>query len=136
MKNRKKIAIAVVLTLVVAGTLAGVAGVAGTPGEVKRAWVNSDGIVDVSKVPERYGVLDHTGAHVGFIETRHLYGEDDVYPQPVIDADGNLIGHIGDNGFWALGGEEPVLEGAYSAVEEYGASGELIHKQVFGQSPD
>ena len=138
MKNRSKIAIAVVLVLGVAAVIAGVA--ASDGGETRefqerldaRPWVDANGMVDVTKMPRLEGVADHTGALVGYVETRHTYGDEFVYPQPVIDADGNLVGHIGENGFWALGTEEPVIEDAYTVVEEYDADGQLIFRQVIG----
>ena len=52
--------------------------------------------------------------------------ETDLYPLPVLGPDGQLVGHIGENGFWALGEPEPFIEGSYTVVEEFDASGELI----------
>ncbi len=138
MKNSSKIAIAVVLVL---GVAAVIAGVAASDGEETREfqealnarpWVDANGMVDVTKMPPREGVVDHTGAHVGFVETRHTHGDEFVYPHPVVDADGDLVGHIGENGFWPLGEEEPVIEDAYTVIEEYDADGKLIHKEVIG----
>ena len=138
MKNRSKIAIAAVFVL---GVAAAIAGVAASDGEETREfqealnarpWVDANGIVDVTKMPALQGVVDHTGAHVGFVETRHTHGDEFVYPYPVIDEDGNLVGHIGENGFWPLGTEEPFIADAYTVIEEYDANDKLVRREVIG----
>ena len=69
----------------------------------------------MSKLPPTEEVIDRTGAVVGTVETKdNLAG---VYPLPVTGPDGRLVGHIGINGFWALGEPEPVIEGAYTVLE-------------------
>ena len=77
-------------------------------------WENEDGTIDMSKLPPTEEVIDRTGAVVGTVETKdNLAG---VYPLPVTGPDGRLVGHIGINGFWALGEPEPVIEGAYTVL--------------------
>ena len=135
MKNRSKIAIAAVLVL---GVLAAIAGVAATGGqesfdavyteENRPVWVDENGIWDNSLLPSTFDVLDHTGAVVGQVETTH-YGTE-LYPLPVIDSDGNLVGHVGENGFWRVGEEEPFIEGAFTVIEEFDADGERTRHEI------
>ena len=64
------------------------------------------------------------------METRHTHGDEFVYPHPVVDADGDLVGHIGENGYWPLGEEEPVIEDAYTVIKEWDADGNLIRNEI------
>ena len=139
MKTRNKIGIAVIVVL---GAFAAIAGVAATGGqesfdavyteENRSAWVDENGIWDNSLLPSTFDVLDHTGAVVGQVETKH-YGTE-LYPLPVIDSDGNLVGHVGENGFWRVGEEEPFIEGAFTVIEEFDDSGELISSRTIYDS--
>ena len=130
MKHGSKIAIAAVLVL---GVLAVVTEmVAAQVVSTRPSWENVEGVWDMSNLPANENVIDHTGVVVGIVETRH-YGTG-LYPRPVIGPDGNLVGHIGENGFWALGEPEPVTEGAYTIIEEFDASGGLISSQTIYES--
>ena len=79
-------------------------------------WVNENGIVDMSKYPATMDVLDRTGALVGTVETKYLRTSKRI---PVIGADGEIVGHFGPNGYWALGELEPVIEDKVTTIEEY-----------------
>ena len=85
-----------------------------TPGRLP--WVSEDGIGDPALYPEFIEVLDSSGNVVGTLEPR-LLDESDV--APVKDSDGEVVGHFGPNGFWALGDPEPASRGT-TTVEEYG----------------
>ena len=89
-------------------------------------WENEDGTMDVTKLPATRTVVDLTGAIVGTISTDYMVSGDRPTELPVTGPDGQLVGHIGPNGFWALGEPEPVREGAYTVIEEFDESGELI----------
>ena len=102
MRIRVTIAAAV---LVVAVLVAAVVAAWGGSDTFRPPWENEDGIWDMSQLPATENVLDHTGAVVGVVETRHY--ETDTYPLPVLGPNGELVGHIGENGFWALGEPEP-----------------------------
>ena len=140
MKTRNKIGIAVIVVL---GVFAAIAGVAATGGqesfdavyteENRSAWVDENGIWDNSLLPSTFDVLDHTGAVVGQVETKH-YGTE-LYPLPVIDSDGNLVGHVGENGFWRVGEEEPFIEGAFTVIKEWGPDGELTRHEIIRPEP-
>ncbi len=95
--------------------------------------MDANGMVDESKLPPTMGVADSTGAVVGYVETRH-YGTG-LYPEPVLGPDGNLIGHIGENGYWALGEPEPYIKDAYTVIEEYGPDGELTRHEIIRPEP-
>ena len=129
MRIRVTIAAAV---LVVAVLVAAVVAAWGGSDTFRPPWENEDGIWDMSQLPATENVLDHTGAVVGVVETRHY--ETDTYPLPVLGPNGELVGHIGENGFWALGEPEPFIEDAYTVVEEFGASGELISTRTIDSS--
>ena len=116
-----------VLALLVAGAV-----VIADTGDTSRrpAWENEDGIGDMSKLPPTRPVLDSTGTFVGNVETRHY--ETDTYPLPVLGPDGQVIGHLGGNGFWRLGEPEPVVEIPYTVVEEFDESGKrTAHRLVY-----
>ncbi len=122
----------------VLGAFAAIAGVAATGGqetsdavyadENRPVWVDENGVWDNSLLPSTFDVLDHAGAVVGQVETRH-YGTE-LYPLPVIDSDDNLVGHVGENGFWRVGEEEPFIEGAFTVIEEFGADGERTRHEI------
>ena len=127
---RNKIAIAAIMVL---GVLAAIAGVAATGGDETRKamealppWEDANGMIDESKLPATMGVADSTGAVVGYMKTRGP----DIYPEPVFGSGGNLIGHLGEHGYSALGEPEPFIEGSYSVVEEFDENGELIWSEV------
>lgn len=122
----KKIGIATGLMLAVVIVAAGVVAAQGV--DTRPPWENEDGIWDMSKLPATESVVDSTGTVVGTVETR--FYEEDVYPLPVNGPDGQLVGHLGENGFWALGEPEPVIEGAYGTVKGYDENGELVSKQT------
>jgi hypothetical protein len=82
------------------------------------AWENEDGTIDPSKYPPTMEVVDRDGETVGTIDTRHLIEISGSYI-PVNGPDGELVGHIGPNGFWKLGEPETVIEGKEMYVEEY-----------------
>ena len=65
-------------------------------------WVSPDGTVDLSKVPDRMGVVDRNGQHVGYVDGKDLLG-----PPPPLgtapldpgtpvrsDEDGRIIGYL------------------------------------------
>ena len=79
------------------------------------SWEGADGIVDMSEYPAIRKVIDRTGAVVGEVETQYL-GTSEKIP---VYQDGELVGHFGPNGFWALGEAEPVIEGKETTIEEY-----------------
>ena len=82
---------------------------------------------DVTKLP---GHQDSRRSHKRRICWHHFHGLYGKRRQagilPVTGPDGQLVGYIGHNGFWALGKPEPVLEGAYTVIEEFDESGEQI----------
>ena len=80
-------------------------------------------MIDESKLPATMGVLDSTGAVVGYLKT----GEDELYPVPVYGSDGS---QIGENGYWVLGEPEPFIPDAYTVNEEYGPDGELTWCEI------
>ena len=82
------------------------------------AWENADGTVDVSKLPATRPVVDRTGQTVGTISTDYMRTGDRYSSLPVTGPDGQLVGHIGPNGYWALGDPEPTLEGSVTTIEE------------------
>ena len=101
-------------------------------------WEDENGVWDVSKLPPTMEVLDHTGAVVGVSKTSEdLAG---VYPLPVYGPDGEVVGHLGENGYWALDEEEPIIEDSVTTIEEsdgsttwirqYNGRGELIRDEV------
>ena len=131
---RNKIAIAAIMVL---GVLAAIAGVAATGGSETRKFVedlspseDANGMIDESKLPPTMGVMDSTGAVVGYVKKMHYQSDTFTYPLPVFGPDTNHIGHVGENGFWALGEPEPFSEGSYSVVEEFDENGELIWSEV------
>ena len=89
---------------------------------------DENGIIDSSKLPATQEVVDRTGAVVGTVETKYYLT--DRYPLPVTGPDGQLVGHFGQNGFWALGESEPVIEGAYTVIEEFDADGERTSVRI------
>ena len=84
-----------------------------TPGRLP--WVGEDGIGDPSLYPDVIGVAYSTGKSVGTLETRLLDESDKI---PVTDSNGQLVGHFGPKGYWALG--EPDGDGTVTTIEEYG----------------
>ena len=131
MKN--KITIAAAVVVVVAVMVAGV--VAAQVVDTRPPWENEDGIWDMSQLPDAEGVVDSTGTFVGVVETRHY--ETDLYPLPVLGPNGELVGHLGENGFWALGEPEPLpQEDAYTVVEEFDAAGTLRMRRTIHEGSD
>ena len=93
-------------------------------------WEDANGMIDESKLPPTMGVMDSTGAVVGYVKKMHYQSDTFTYPLPVFGPDTNHIGHVGENGFWALGEPEPFSEGSYTIIEEFDASGGLISSQT------
>lgn len=97
-------------------------------------WEGENGIIDESKLPPTEGVVDRTGASVGVTKLADELA--DIYPLPVYGPDGEIVGHLGENGYWALGEEEPIIEdsvttvmgadGPISYLRQHNVSGELI----------
>ena len=122
MKN--KITIAAAVVVVVAVMVAGV--VAAQVVDTRPPWENEDGIWDMSQLPPTLGVVDSTGEYVGTIPSDYKI-TGDTGLQPVTGPNGELVGHFGPGGFRALGEPEPLpQEDAYTVVEEFDASGDLI----------
>lgn len=108
-----------VTVLVVAVLVTGVVVIADTGDTPRRPlWENEDGTMDVSKLPATRMVVDRTGQSVGTISTDYMKTGNRDFPMPVTGPDGQLVGHIGPNGFWALGEPEPVIAGSVTTVEE------------------
>ena len=125
---RTKIRIAAALMLVVAVVATGVVAAQGV--DTRPPWENEDGIWDMSKLPATEPVIDSAGAVVGTVSTKYYFEDEETYPLPVIGPDGELVGHLGRYGFWALGEPEPVIEGAYGVIEGFDENGELVSKQT------
>ena len=122
---RDKFAVALAVMLVMVFAIMATTGRASPP---RPPWERADGTVDVSKLPATEDVIDHTGTFVGTAKTSDdLVG---IYPLPVYGPDDEVIGHVGENGFWALGDPEPIDEDAYTIVEEFDASGNLVHTRT------
>ena len=125
---RSKIAIAAVVILVVAALATGAVAAQGL--DTRPPWENEDGIWDMSKLPETEDVLDRSGAVIGTVATKYYFEDEETYPLPVLGPDGTLVGHLGESGFWALGDPEPVIRDAYTIIEAYDESGNLISKET------
>lgn len=100
--------------------------VMGDPG--RPPWVGVDGIIDTSLLPPTQEVMDRTGAVVGTIKTAD--DQADVYPLPVYNDDDEVIGYMGEKGFWALGEPEPTSDDSVTTVEEFDADGNLTHTRT------
>ena len=73
-----------------------------TPPPPPPPWVSPDGTVDLGKVPDRIGVVDRDGQHVGYIDGKEFLGS----PPPLgtapldpgtpvrSDEDGRIIGYL------------------------------------------
>ena len=128
----------IITVVLVLGVLAAMAIVAATGPEETEAdlyaeqnrspWVDENGVWDNSLLPETFDVLDHHGEVVGVVETRH-YGTD-LYPLPVLDPNGAVVGHVGEYGYYALGESEPYIADAYTVIEEFDADGERIRHEI------
>ena len=116
MKIKTTIAAAVLAVVVLVTGAVVLADTGDTPR--RPAWENADGTVDMSKLPATRPVVDHTGQTVGTISTDYMRTGDRSSSLPVTGPDGQLVGHIGPNGYWALGDPEPVNEGSATTVEE------------------
>ena len=126
---RNKIMITGIVVVVVSVLVAGAVVIADTGDTPRRPpWEDENGIIDSSKLPATQEVVDRTGAVVGTVETKYYLT--DRYPLPVTGPDGQLVGHFGQNGFWALGESEPVIEGAYTVIEEFDADGERTSVRI------
>lgn len=116
MRIKTTIAVAVLALVVI---VTGAVVIADTGESPRRpAWENVDGTVDVSKLPATRPVVDRTGQTVGTISTDYMRTGDRNSSLPVTGPDGQLVGHIGPNGYWALEDPEPVIEGAVTTIEE------------------
>ena len=91
--------------------------------------MGDDGIGDPSLYPDTIGVLDSTGKVVGTLETRLLHDPDDPDEIPVKNSSGEIVGHFGPNGYWALG--EPKPESRFTVtVEEYDESDSEVPARI------
>ena len=123
---RKQVTIIATAFIAVFVMVFGAIAVMGDP--ERPGWEGVDGIINESLLPATEDVIDHTGAFVGTVKTSDdLAG---VYPLPVYNADGKVIGHVGEKGYWALGEPEPVDEDSLTTVEEFDADGNLIHTRT------
>ena len=109
---RIKLTIAAAVLLVTVVLVSGVVAANSSAGRLP--WVDEDGIGDMSKYPAIQEVLDRTGAVVGTVETKYLETSQKI---PVTGADGQIVGHFGPDGYWALGESKPVIEGKVTIVE-------------------
>ena len=74
----------------------------------RSAWESENGTVDISGLQDAENVMDSAGAFVGVVKT-----SDDmagIYPLPVYDRDDDIVGYVGENGFWALGETPPLAD--------------------------
>ena len=130
----------IISVVLVLGVLAATIAVAATEGgETRRfveglePWESPDGMIDESKLPATMGVLDSTGAVVGYIKRSDEVLE--LYPLPVYGEDGRRIGQVGEYGYWPLGEAEPFIPDAYTVIEEYGPDGELTRCEIIRPVP-
>ena len=138
---RNKIILTATLAIAVCVLVAGAIAIGGGDDDYvpRSPWEGENGIIDESKIPPTEGVVDRTGTVVGVTKLADELAE--IYPVPVYNGpDGELIGHIGENGYWALDEEEPIIEDSVTTVEEsdgsttwirqYNGRGELIRDEV------
>ena len=131
MRIRFTIAAAV---LVVAIVVAGVVAAQGI--DTRPPWENEDGIWDMSQLSPTLGVVDSTGEYVGTIPSDYKF-TGDTGLQPVTGPAGDLVGHFGPGGFWALGEPEPLpQEDAYSVIEEFDDAGTLRLRRTIHEGSD
>ena len=89
-------------------------------------------IVDMTKLPPTENVLNREGVVVGVVKTERYMT--DIYPYPVYGPDGNIVGHLGLNGYWALGEEEPSLEGALTTIQGFDETGKLVEEKTISHA--
>ena len=125
---RHRISVVAIAVIAVSTLVSGILLASG--GDGRQPWENEDGTVDISKLPATENAIDRTGALVGVVKTSNDLA--DVYPLPVYrpGPGGELVGYLGENGFWALGETEGIIQDSYTIVEEHSASGELIHART------
>ena len=118
MRIKATIAAVMLVVAVLAAGAVVVADIGNTPSRL--LWENEDGTMDVSKLPATRPVVDRMGQTVGTISTDYMKTGDRDFPLPVTGPDGQLIGHIGPNGYWAIGESEPEITDSVTTIEEVG----------------
>ena len=103
---RNNFIIMAIAVLVVLDITARVAPSEGGASPQQSSWENEDGTVGMSELPATENVVDSAGAVVGVLKTADdMVG---IYPLPVYGRSGEVVGYVGENGFWALGETPPV----------------------------
>ena len=113
-------------TLLVAALVVGV--VAAYGGDARPAWEREDGTWDMSMLPLTEEVVDHTGTVVGTVRTEDY--QTDLHPLPVYGPNGQVVGHVGGIGYWALGESEPAANGGFTVIKTFNGSGEPTSVQT------
>lgn len=133
---RNKILLSATLIVAVFAMVAGAIAAGGGDEDYvpRQPWEGENGVIDESKLPPTEGVVDRTCASVGVTKLADKLAG--IYPLPVYGTSGEVVGHIGENGYWALGEEEPIIEdsvttvmgsdGPISYLRQHNVSGELI----------
>lgn len=132
MKNMMIVA-AVIAVAVVAVSALVIVSRRGQHDEYARPPVEGENdIVKIAKLPPTENVLNREGEVVGVVKTEHYMT--DIYPYPVYGPDEKVVGHLGLNGYWALGEEEPILEGASTTVQGFDEAGKLVEEKVISHA--
>ena len=125
---RNKMIVAAVVAVVVVSALAIVSRTRQQGDYARSPMEGESRIVNMTNLPPTENVLNREGVMVGVVKTEHYLT--DIYPYPVYGPDEKVVGHLGLNGYWPLGEEEPALEGAVTTIQGFDENGKLVEEKV------